>query len=150
MFSRVWAGQRGAARDVYSCGKGKHQAISKCGIYLQLNSCIHLHEYEVHPTDREPAATRALSGINPWNCREGTAEHQVKQPAEKSRLKFSIQQHREDSPVPELNLGAEEPPHSLHEAKNQPQIQCFNPVKFKPSALLDSNAIFLFRAGSEV
>lgn len=51
VFSRACAGQSGAARDVYSYGKGKHGAISKCGVYLQLNSCIHLHEYEVHPTD---------------------------------------------------------------------------------------------------
>lgn len=148
VFSRVWAGQRGAARDVYSYGKGKHQAISKCGIYLQLYSCIHLHEFEVHPTDREPAASGALSRIIPWNCSQGTVEHQTKPPGRKLGVKFFSQQHRQDSPRPELNLGAEEPPH-LPPKSQELCLKSSALIQLSSSPLLCLAVILYFYSGQD-
>lgn len=79
VLSRVCAGQRQAARDVYSYGKDKHQTISKCGsahlfaikarAYISMNmSCTLLIN--------KPVANGALSRINPQNCSNGTSEHQ--------------------------------------------------------------------------
>lgn len=148
--TRACAGQSWAARNVYSYGKDKHQAISKSGsaclfaikahAYISMNmSCIlllpmvHCQEW-IHRTavmGHLSIRTNILKIIQPgvlWSAAvNGT------------------------SLTPHHRGGLSSPPH-YHSAERRmlPRMR-FNPVRFKPSVLqFDGNALFLFRAGSEV